>query len=87
MKSIIRKLIRMLDGDIEPNTRTMKIEVKRASYVAGYYWRIVGGNGEPLAHSETYSSKYAAKKTAWRVWEEFTRGNVVVREVKWEEEQ
>jgi|GEM_PF-4893375 len=29
-----------------------------------WYWRIVGGNGETMAHSEAYSSKSACTKTA-----------------------
>jgi uncharacterized protein YegP (UPF0339 family) len=29
-----------------------------------WYWRIVGGNGETMAHSEAYSSKGACVKSA-----------------------
>lgn len=58
----------------------MKIEILQ-NKSGVYYWRIVAANGYILAHSETYSSRSKAAQTAWRVWTEFTGGNVKVVEV------
>lgn len=33
-----------------------------------WYWRLKAGNGKVLAHSETYSSRLKARKTAWAVF-------------------
>lgn len=57
----------------------MYIELKRNG-AGQWFWRIMGGNHQVLAHSEGYSSRAKARKTAWRVWEEFTGGNVKVYE-------
>lgn len=37
-------------------------EVLKASN--GYYWRLKGGNGEILCHSETYTTKQSAERGA-----------------------
>ena len=43
----------------------MKIVLKKGWF--RWYWKMIGKNGETLAHSETYSSKYKAKATAEKV--------------------
>lgn len=44
----------------------MKIEIRRTNN-GQFYWRIVAGNGEPLAHSETYIHKSDAVSAAQSV--------------------
>lgn len=34
----------------------------------GWYWKLVANNGKTLAHSETYSSKAKAVKTAIKIF-------------------
>ena len=44
----------------------MKIEVLKNKR-SKWYWRLVAANGKVLAHSETYSSKQMALKTAKKI--------------------
>lgn len=44
----------------------MKIEVLKKPG-SKWFWRLISKNGRTLAHSETYSSKTKANKTAERV--------------------
>lgn len=44
-----------------------KIEILKKKKGSKYYWRIKARNGKILAHSETYNSKQAARKTAVNV--------------------
>ena len=60
--------------------KVVKVEVRRRSGVGfphQYYFRLVSRNGRILAHSETFTRKFDAKKAAARL-----RGvvlNVVVK--------
>lgn len=48
----------------------MKIQVLK-NKAGKWFWRIKARNGKILAHSETYSSKQAALKTAQNTWDAF----------------
>ncbi|MGT2441228.1 YegP family protein [Ensifer adhaerens] len=52
---------RLRTGQILPQggARSM-FEILRAS-TGGYFWRLKGGNGETLCHSEVYTSKQSAQ--------------------------
>ena len=41
-----------------------RVEVRRKGKARAWYWRIVHSNGKTLAHSESYSSRAKATKSA-----------------------
>lgn len=45
-------------------TNPPRIEVRRVDEGSAWYWRIVGSNGEIMAHSETYASHANAVRGA-----------------------
>lgn len=44
-----------------------KLKMQVLKKKAGWYWRLVASNGKILSHSETYSKKQNAFKTANQV--------------------
>jgi len=59
----------------------MKIQILRNNR-GQWFWRLLAGNNKVLAHSESYSGKNKARKTAWTVWEQMTSGNCSVEETE-----
>lgn len=43
-----------------------KFEILRSPKNRQYYWHLLGGNGEIMAQSEGYTSRWAAKRGAKR---------------------
>lgn len=56
----------------------MRIEILR-NRAGQWFWRIKGGNLW-MVSSAAYRDRHEARTAAWRVWEEFTSGNVSVYE-------
>lgn len=44
----------------------MRIVLKRNA-AGRWYWHLVGGNGEVMAHSQSYSRRWSARRSARKV--------------------
>jgi uncharacterized protein YegP (UPF0339 family) len=49
-------------ANLVPRRAITMFEVLKAS--TGYFWRLKGGNGEVLCHSEVYTTKQSAERGA-----------------------